>query len=67
MVCLTGSSALPVKRLRKDSLSTVSDSENAVETCKGCGNTFPKCTCLMCIECKNVLAVNVSVGEGREA
>ena len=56
-----------MKRLRKDSLSTVSDSENAVETCKGCGNTFPKCTCLMCIECKNVLAVNVSAGEGREA
>ena len=62
MVGVTCSSALPVKRLRKDSLSTVSDSENAVETCKGCGNTFPKCT-----ECKNVLAVNVSEGEGREA
>ena len=55
-------SAIAVKSLRKDSLSTTSDPEAATEICKGCGNTFPRCTCLMCIECKGVLTVNVGAG-----
>ena len=59
--------AISVKSLRKDSLSTTSDPEAATEICKGCGNTFPRCTCLMCIECKGVLTVNVGAHGAREA
>ena len=62
VVLIMHRSSIPVKSLRRDSVSTMSDVDGN-EVCKGCSNSFVKCTCLYCIECNGVIVQVANVGE----
>ena len=46
----------PVRLLRRESQSTVSEGDVATsDICKECGHSYPKCICLRCAVCGNLL------------
>lgn len=46
----------PTRLLRRESQSTVSEGDVTTgDICKECGHSYPKCICLRCAVCGNLL------------